>query len=153
MLSCMSVHETSAGRFFHCRSERTVFLAVSAGELGDLVQVILRLVAVALLDLPQAVILPGLDVVGIGRQRALIPDPRELVVAELAVGVADQVGDGGIVVMSERLELIDRGRIILTVVDGGIGGAIVAGEFCVVLALLARDQLRALLALLARGGR
>ena len=66
---------------------------------------VLRLVAITLFDLPQAVILPGLDVAGIGLQRALVPDLRDLVVAELAIGVADQVGDVGAVVLSERLEL------------------------------------------------
>jgi hypothetical protein len=55
----------------------------------------LRGIAVALFDLPKPVILPGLDVVGIGLERALVPDLRDLVVAELAIGVADQVGDGG----------------------------------------------------------
>ena len=58
----------------------------------------MRLVAVALFDLPQAIILPGLGVVRIGLERALVPDLRDLVVAELAIGVADQVGDGGAVI-------------------------------------------------------
>src|ERR1051326_7821045 len=85
---------------------------------------ILRLLAVALFDLPQAVILPGLDVVRIGFQRALVPDLRDLVVAELAVGVADQVGNRGAVVMAERLELLDRRAVIVAVVDRRIGRAI-----------------------------
>ena len=54
---------------------------------------ILRLIAVALFDLPQPVILPGLDVVRVGLQSALVPDLCDLVVAELAIGIADQVGD------------------------------------------------------------
>ena len=64
---------------------------------------ILRLVAVALLDLPQPIILPGLHVVRIGPQRALVPDLRDLVVAELAVGIADQIGNSGNLVAAERL--------------------------------------------------
>ena len=94
----------------------------------DPVQVILRLLAVALFDLPQAVILPGLDVGGIGLQRALVPDLRHLVVAELAVGVADQIGDGGAVVAAERLQLRDRARIVAAVKDRGVGSAVPAGE-------------------------
>src|SRR5436190_14829554 len=89
---------------------------------------ILRLVAIALFDLPQAVILPGLDVVRIGLERALVPDLRDLVVAELAVGVADQVGDGGAVVTAKRLQLRDRRGVIVAIVDRSIGGAIAVGE-------------------------
>src|SRR3981189_148933 len=123
-----SVNQSGARRFLHRFGERAVFFACRAGELGDLVQVILRLVAVALFDLPQAVILPGLDVVGIGLERALVPDLRHLVVADLAVGVADQVGDGGAVVTAERLELRDRRGVVVAVIDGGIGGAIAVCE-------------------------
>src|SRR6266540_3820094 len=90
-----SVSQPGARRLFQRGGERAIFLACRAGELSDPVQVILRLDAVALFDLPQAVILPGLDVVRIGLERALVPDLRDLVVAELAIGVADQVGDGG----------------------------------------------------------
>src|SRR5260370_33873063 len=98
-VSRKSVDETSAGRLFQSGSERTIFLAIGAGQSGDPAQVILRLIAVALFDLPQPVILPGLDVVRAGFQRALIPDLRNLVVAELAIGVADQIGHRGIVVV------------------------------------------------------
>src|SRR6202165_1331127 len=83
-----SVNEAGAGRLFEGRGQRAIFLAVGAGQSGDPVQVILRRIAVALLDLPQPVILPGLDVVRVGLQRALVPDLRNLVVAELAIGVA-----------------------------------------------------------------
>jgi hypothetical protein len=93
--------------------------------------VVLRLVAITLFDLPQAVILPGLDVVRIGLERALVPDLRDLVVAELAIGIADQVGDGGAVVPAERLELRDCRGIVVAVVDRGVGGAItVANAVC-----------------------
>ena len=98
-----SVNQAGAGRFFQCGGERAIFLAVGAGQCRDPAQVILRLIAVALFDLPQSVILLGLDVVRIGLQRALVPDLRQLVVAELAIGIADQIGDGGAVVVTERL--------------------------------------------------
>src|SRR5262245_23511320 len=91
----LSVNQSRTRSLFERGGERAIFLACRAGELRDFVQVILRLIAVALFDLPQAVILPGLDVVRIGLERALIPDLRDLVVAELAIGIADQVGNGG----------------------------------------------------------
>jgi hypothetical protein len=97
--SQISVNEAGAGRLFECCGERAIFLAVGTGQGGDPAQVILRLIAVALFDLPQPVILPGLDVVRVGLQRALVPNLRDLVVAKLAIGVADQIGDGGAVVM------------------------------------------------------
>src|SRR3954464_1237554 len=122
------VNQPRAWRFFQRRGKRAIFLAAGAGEGCDPAQVILRRIAVALFDLPQAVILPGLDVVRIGLERALVPDLRNLVVAELAIGVADQVGDGGCVVTAERLELSDRRAVVVAVVDRGIGGAIAVGE-------------------------
>src|SRR3979409_1935814 len=108
-----SVDQPRAGWVFQCRGEGAVFLAVGAGQRRNPAQMVLRLVAVALLDLPQSVILPRLDVIRIGLERALVPDLGDLVVAELAIGVADQIGDGGDVVMSERPELIDGGGIIV----------------------------------------
>src|SRR5260370_32718212 len=89
---------------------------------------ILRLVAVALLDLPQPIILPGLGVVRIGLQRALVPDLRELVVAKLAIGVTDQIGNGGAVVVTERLQLRDRGWVVVAVIDRGVGRAVAGCE-------------------------
>src|SRR5258708_28831195 len=130
--SYSSVNQAGAGRLFERRGEREIFLAVGAGERGDPVQVILRLIAVALLDLPQTIILPGLDVVRVRLQRALVPDLRDLVVTKLAIGVADQIGDRGDVVMAERLELPNRGSVVVAVVDRGIGFAIALGE-CAVL--------------------
>src|SRR3984893_12515335 len=105
--SSPSVNQAGAGRLFERSGERAIFLAVGANKLGDPAQMVLRLIAVALLDLPQPIILPGLDVVRVGLQRALIPYLRDLVVAELALGVADQIGDSGDVVVTERLELLD----------------------------------------------
>ena len=141
------VDETGARRHFHRGRQRTIFGAAGARKLGNLVQMVLRLVAVALFELPQAVILPGLDVVRIGLQRALVPDLRELVVAELAIGVTDQIGDAGAVVMTERLQLIDRGGVIVLVVDRGVGGAIAGDEFRAV------DARALVVLLLALGGR
>src|SRR5256886_11264399 len=106
---------------------------------------ILRLIAIALFDLPQAVILPCPHMVRIGLQRALVPDLRDLVVAELAIGVAHQIGDVGAVVLTERLELLDRAGIVVTVIDRRIGGMIAGEEFRAV-------DARALLGLLALGG-
>ena len=64
---------------------------------------VLRLIAVALFDLPQTVVLPGQHVVRICFQGALVPDLRKLVVAELAIGIADQIGHIRMIVMAERL--------------------------------------------------
>src|SRR5712664_2281894 len=85
---------------------------------------ILRLIAVALFDLPQTVILPGQHLVRVGFQRALVPDLRELVVAEFAIGIADQVGHVRVIVVAERLQLLDRGGIVVAVVDRCIGCAV-----------------------------
>ena len=89
-------------RHFHRGRQRTIFGAAGARKLGDLVQMVLRLIAVALLELPQAVILPGLDVVRIGLQCALVPDLRKLVVTYLAIRIADQIGPIRMIVMAER---------------------------------------------------
>src|SRR5712672_2811351 len=82
------------------------------------------LIAVALFDLPQAVILPGQHMVGVSPERALVPDLRQLVVAELAIGIADQIGDVRVIVMTERLELDNSVSIIVAVIDRRIGVAI-----------------------------
>src|ERR1019366_852704 len=115
-----SVNEAGAGRFFEGSGQRAIFLAFGAGQRSNPAQVILRLVAVALLDLPQPVILPGLDVVRVGLQGALVPDLRNLVVAELAIGVADQIGDGGDVVVTEHLKMRDGGSKVVAVIDRGV---------------------------------
>src|SRR6266550_6771431 len=85
---------------------------------------ILRLIAVALLDLPQTVILPGQHMVRVGFQRALVPDLRELVLAEFAIGIADQVGHVRVIVVAKRLQLLDSGGIVVAVVDRCIGCAV-----------------------------
>jgi hypothetical protein len=61
--SYSSVSQAGAGRLFEGCGQRAISLAVGAGQRGDPVQVILPLIAVALFDLPQPVILPGLDAV------------------------------------------------------------------------------------------
>src|SRR4051812_29913368 len=123
------IDESRPGRLVECRGERAIFGAVGAGERGELVQVILRLFAVALLELPESIVLPGADVVGIVLQRELVIDLRRLVVAELAIGVADQIGDVGDVVALERLQLADRAGVVVIVIDRGVGGAIGSKEF------------------------
>src|SRR5260370_7640002 len=81
--SYSSVNQAGAGRLFERSGERAIFLAVGAGELGDPVQVILRLIAVALLDLPPTIILPGSAVVRIGLQPPLLPTLPHLLVPHL----------------------------------------------------------------------
>src|ERR1700753_3734318 len=126
------VNEAGARLLFHGGGQRAIFFAVGADQRSDLVQVILRLFTVALFELPQTVILPGLDVVRIGLERALVPDLRELVVAELAVGVGDQVGAGGGVLAAERLQWLDGGGVVVVIVDRGVSGVIARHETGVV---------------------
>src|SRR2546423_13025366 len=90
---------------------------------------ILRLVAVALLDLPQTVILPGQHMVWICFQGALVPDLRKLVVAELAIGIADQIGHIRVIVVAERLQLLNRRDMVsAVVVDRRISCAVPTSE-------------------------
>jgi hypothetical protein len=63
----------------------------------------LRLIAVALLNVPQAVMLRRQYMVRIWFQRALVPDLRELVVAELAIEIADQIDLVRLVVVAKCL--------------------------------------------------
>ena len=93
---------------------------------------IFRLIAVALLDLPQTVILPGQHMVRIGFQRPLIPDLRELVVAEFAIGITDQIGHVRMIVVAERPQLLDGVGIFISVIDGPIGFAVTLGKSGVV---------------------
>src|SRR5690242_13418513 len=93
------VDEAGARRLLQRRGERLILAARGAGELRQLLQVVFGLLAVALFELPQSVILPGTHMVRIGLERALVPDLRHLVVAELAIGVADQISHVGTVVL------------------------------------------------------
>src|SRR5262249_51836093 len=79
------VHQPCPGRLLERGCERAIFGTIGAADRSYPAQVIFGLVAVALLDLPETVIVPSQDMVRIGFQRTLIPDLGELVVAELAV--------------------------------------------------------------------
>src|SRR5689334_17202522 len=110
--------------------ELAVFLArrVAADQL-HLLQVVERFQAVALLHLPHAVIGPGAHVVGIGGERLLVPDFRVFILAELAVGVADVIGDIGMLVVADG---VHGGDAALIVADENhfARGAIVAQKLC-----------------------
>jgi len=54
-------------------------------------------------------------------QGALVPDLRKLVVAELAIGISDQIGHIRVIVVAERLQLLDSGSIVVAFVNGRIG--------------------------------
>src|ERR1700733_11616582 len=88
--------------------------------------------------------------VRIGLERTLVIGLRHLVVAELAIGVADQVGNVGDVVVTQRLQLRDRGCIIMTIVDRGVGRTITFEELRIV---DARALVVLLFLVLARVGR
>src|SRR6516164_1212116 len=122
------VDEASAGRLFQRLGQRPILIAIGAANRGDPLKMIFRLIAVALLDLPKTVIVPGQDMVRIGFERALVPNLRELVVAELAIGIADQIRHIRVIVVTERLELVDRRGIILAVIDRLIGCAVTPDE-------------------------
>src|SRR5262245_41522311 len=124
----ISISQPGAGGPLERRRQRAIFLAGSAADLRDPRQMILRLIAVALLDLPETIILPGQHMVRIGLQCALVPDLRKPVIAELAVGVADQICHIGKVVVTQRLELRDGGSVIVAFIDRGIGRAITLDE-------------------------
>src|ERR1041384_1558527 len=89
---------------FHAALEVLIFPAgpVAADRL-DLLQEIGRFEHVALLDLPHAVVLPGLHVLRIDRKRMLVPLFRKLVIAELARRVAEFGRDVWMIVSIERL--------------------------------------------------
>src|SRR5689334_10592986 len=82
-----SINETRAGRLFERSRQRPILLAVGPADRSYPAQMILRRIAVALLNLPQTVILPRQHMVWIGFQRALVPGLRQLVVAEFAIGI------------------------------------------------------------------
>jgi hypothetical protein len=88
-----------------------ILFTVGPAKRSDPAQMTLRLIAVALLDLPQTVILPGRHMARICLQCALVPDLRELVIAELAIGITDQIGHIRAIVVAERLQLLDSGNI------------------------------------------
>jgi hypothetical protein len=122
-LRLYSINETCAGRLFKRVRQRPILRAVGSADRSDPAKMILRLLAVALLDLPQTVIILGQHMVRIRFQCPLVPDLRELVVAELTIGVADQVGHLRVIVVAERLKLLDRGSIVVAIIDRRIGRA------------------------------
>src|SRR5437667_2775656 len=116
-----SINETGTGWFFERSRQRPILLAIGPANRSYPAQMILRLIAVALLDLPQTVVLPRQHMVRIGFQRALVPDLREFVVAEFTIGIADQIGHVRVFVLAERLQLLDVVNIIVAIVDRRIG--------------------------------
>src|SRR3984885_13332919 len=123
-LRLYSINETCAGRLFQRVRQGPIFRAVCSADRSDPAKMILRLLAVTPLDLPQTVIIPGQHMVRIRFQCPLVPDLRELVVAELTIGVADQVGHVRVIVVAERLKLLDRGGIVVAIIDRRIGRSI-----------------------------
>src|ERR1700722_5060788 len=123
-LRLYSINETCAEGLFQRVRQRPILRAVGSADRSDPAEMILRLLAVALLDLPQTVIIPGQHMVRIRFQCPLVPDLRELVVAELTIGVADKDGHVRVFVVAERLKLLDRGGIVVAIIDRRIGRAI-----------------------------
>jgi class 3 adenylate cyclase len=123
-LRLYSINETGAEGLFQRVRQRPILRAVGSADRSDPAKMIRRLLAVALFDLPQTVIIPGQHMVRIRFQCPLVPDLRELVVAELAIRVADQVGDVRVIVVAECLKLLDRGSIVVAIIDRRIGCAI-----------------------------
>src|SRR5256886_7367467 len=70
--------------------------------------------------------------VGVRLQGALLPDLRQLVVAELAIGITDQVGHVGMIVVAQHLQLLDRSRIIVAIIHRRIGCAISLRKYRIV---------------------
>src|SRR5947209_1965088 len=89
----------------------------------------------ALLHLPHAVILPGLHMLRVDRERVLVPVFGELIIAELARRIAEFGRNVGMIVGVERLEGGERRRIVAGEFQR-IGGAILIEEFLLGLLLL-----------------
>src|SRR6516165_7928207 len=68
------VDEAGAGRLFQRLGQRPIFIAIGAANRGDPLEMVLRLFAVTLLDLPKTVIIPGQHMVWIRFERAFIPN-------------------------------------------------------------------------------
>src|ERR1700751_549362 len=118
------VDEAGAGWLLKCGRKRAIFGTIGAADRGDPAQMIFSLVAIALLDLPEAVIVPCQDMIRIGLQRALIPDLRELVVAQLAIGIANEVRHVRVVIVAERPELNNGRGIVMPIIDRVISRAV-----------------------------
>src|SRR3954471_19332298 len=128
-------------------------LGVAAQRL-HLGEVFLGLEQIALLGVPHAVIRPSDGVGRIGGECALVPDLGILVAAELAAGIADQVGDIGVVVTAERLQLVDRGGVVVALVDHRVRRLVAVDELLLGLLLVLFRRLLFLVGLggLRRGG-
>src|SRR5580704_16024226 len=97
--------------------ERGVFAAGGAADRLDLLQVVLGLEHVALFGIPHAVIGPGQRVVGIGGERAVVPEFGVVIAAEFAARIADQRRHIRIVVVAHGAQHSDAAGIIALVVD------------------------------------
>ena len=120
-IEASSIDERSARRLLQGRGQGLVLIAIGTANLSDPTQVIFCLLAIALLDLPKSIIVPREDVIRIGFQRAFIPNLRKRVIAELAIGISDQIGHIRVIVVAERLQLLDSGSIVVAFVNGRIG--------------------------------
>ena len=60
-----SVHEDGAGRFLQRFGQGPIFITIGAANRRDALQVIFGLIAIAPLDLPEAVVVPGQHMVRI----------------------------------------------------------------------------------------
>jgi ferredoxin len=116
--------------------ELFVFLAGrGAADRADFREEVFGLQPVALFHVPHAVIGPGAHVVGIGGERLVVPFLRLVVVAELAVGIADVIGDVGVLVLAKRMHGGDAAFVVAGQ-DLGAGGAVAAQELLVSLLML-----------------
>src|SRR5262245_5724901 len=108
----------------------------------DFLQVVERLEPIALLHVPHAVVGPGANMVWIGLEGSLIPDLGLVVVAHLAVCVADIIGDIGVIITAERMHGGNAG-LVLAVKNELAGCPVVAQEFLLgqLLFLLLNDTL------------
>src|ERR1043166_6139613 len=132
-------------RAFHPAFEVLVFLAAgAAADQSNLFQEVGRLEHVALFDVPHSVVLPRAHVIRVDCQRLVVPDLGEVVVADLAVGVADIVGDFRAVVAAECLEGGDA-FLVLAVEHQRAGGAVTVDELLLLAALVLLFLLTALL--------
>src|SRR2546423_12614477 len=88
---------------FNCGAQVDILLARGgATKDTNFVQKFFRLQLVSLLEVPQPIILPRSHVVWIGDQRLVVPEFREIVVAQFAIGVAEVVCYFWTVVVTKR---------------------------------------------------
>src|SRR4051812_38588654 len=87
-------------------------------------------------------------------ERLFVPDLGVVVAAELAAGIADQVGDVGVVVMTERFQLVDRAGVFVALVDHRVRRLVAVDELLLGFLLVLFRRLLFLVGLggLRRGG-